>query len=864
MLEVLKEPYKENEVKNILNPLVSKWFFSKFEEFSLPQLFGVKQIHEGNNILVSAPTGGTKTLTSMLAIINELVTLAENKLLEDKIYCIYINPLRALSRDIEVNIKRPVEEIKEIAKKEGNEIEIRVAARTGDTTPSEKQKQLKKSPHILVLTPETLAIVLSSIKFKDLLKDLKYVVVDEIHALAENKRGVHLSLSLERLQDFVGKDFTRIGLSATISPLEKIAEYLVGMGRDCKIANVQFLKKKDFKIISPVPDLIDTSFRSSNEALYNLLDKLIQEHRTTLIFTNTRSATERVVHHLKERFPKRYMGNIGAHHGSLSRSLRHEIEDRMRKGELKACVSSTSLELGLDIGYIDLVICLGSPKSIARMSQRFGRAGHRLHDTVKGRIIVLDRDDLVECSLMLKDAVEGKIDKIHIPENCLDVLAQHIHGIAISSRRQIRDVYNMIKRSYCYKNLEWKDFMEVVKYLAGDYVSLEDRHVYAKIWYDETTGEMGKKGKLSRVIYMTNIGTIPDETAVIVKIGEQVIGTLDEGFLERLGRGDVFVLGGNTYEFLYSKGMVAQVKAAEQRSPTVPSWFSEMLPLSFDLAVDIGKFRRYMEDMFVNKKSKKEVLDYINSYLYVDENAANSIYGYFKEQYLYALIPHDRRLVIEHYEDNAKKYAIFHSLYGRRVNDVLSRAIAYAISKIQHRDVEIGINDNGFFLTSEKQIQALRALSLLKPNELRQVMEKAIERTEVLKRRFRHCATRALMILRQYKGVKKRVGRQQVSSMLLLNAVRRIGDKFSILREARREVLEDLMDIENATNVLKDIKDGKVKIQEITTSIPSPFAFNLISQGYMDVMKMEDRMEFLRRMHTLVLAKIGKTKNIED
>ena len=287
------------------------------------------------------------------------------------------------------------------------------------------------------------------------------------------------------------------------------------------------------------------------------------------------------------------------------------------------------------------------------------------------------------------------------------------------------------------------------------------------------------------MIYMTNIGTIPEETSVKVKIGEQVIGSIDEAFLERLKRNDVFVLGGETYEFLYAKGMVAYVKSSVNKPPTVPSWFSEMLPLSFDLAVDIGKFRRYMQDLFVNKKSKQEIIEFINEYLYVKDNAANAIYEYFREQFLYSEIPNDKKLVVEFYNQEGKKYVVFHGLFGRRVNDVLARALAYAIAKLQHRDVEIGINDNGFYVASLKEIQVLRALNLLKSNELDEVMKKAIDKSEVLKRRFRHCATRALMILREYKGHRKRVGRQQVSSMILLNAVRRISEDFSILKEAR-------------------------------------------------------------------------------
>src|SRR3990167_8145844 len=436
---------------------------------------------------------------------------------------------------------------------------------------------------------------------------------------------------------------TRVGLSATIAPLDEIAKYLVGYEgkneRPCKIVDVQFIKKLDLKVLSPVPDLIDTEHGNMHQSMYSLMHNLIQEHKTTLIFTNTRSATERVVHNLKDKFPKFYAENIGAHHGSLSKTHRHNLENRLREGKIKVVVCSTSLELGIDIGYIDLVICLSSPKSVARALQRIGRSGHRLHDVTKGRIIVLDRDDLIECAVLLKSAVEKKIDKIHIPTNALDVLSQQIYGIAIQEKIHINDLFKLIKNSYCYKNLEKKDFNEIIDYLTGKYISLEDRHIYAKIWHDEETGMIGRKGKLARVLYMTNIGTIPDETSVKVKVGEQVVGTIEEACLERLRPRDIFVLGGNVYEFKFSRGMTAQVNASANRPPTVPSWFSEMLPLSFDLSIEIGKFRKLLNEKFCLGKSKEEIVGFINDYMHVDKNAAESIYNYFYEQFSYAQIP---------------------------------------------------------------------------------------------------------------------------------------------------------------------------------------------------------------------------------
>ncbi|MBW2993283.1 ATP-dependent helicase [Candidatus Woesearchaeota archaeon] len=856
----MKTPYKAGEVEKILNPTVKKWFFSRFRKFSLPQLYGVMEIHNRQNILVSAPTGATKTLTAFLSVLNELVDSAEKGILENKIYCVYISPLKALNNDIQKNLLGPLEEIEKIA---GKKLGIRVAVRTGDTTQKEKTQMLKNPPHILITTPESLSILLASYKFVEHLFDVQWCIIDEIHALAENKRGVHLNLSMERLGK-LSSHMARVGLSATIAPLEDIAGFLAGYKngkpRNCQIVDVQFIKDMDLKVLCPVSDMVNTDYGMTRHKMYGLIDNLIQGHKTTLIFTNTRSATERVVDHLKEKFPKKYTENIGAHHGSLSKRLRLNIENRLREGNLKCVVCSTSLELGIDIGYIDLVICLGSPKSVARALQRIGRSGHKLHEKTKGRIIVTDRDDLVECAVLLKSAVERKIDRIHIPVNCLDVLAQQIHGIAIQQMIHIDELFKMVKQSYCYRDLKFGDFKQVVEYLAGKFISLEDRYIYAKIWYDEENGMIGRKGRMTRVIHMTNIGTIPDESFITVKVGSNAVGKLDEAFLERLRPGDIFVLGGELYRFLYSRGMTVQAKPTAGRPPTIPSWVSEMLPLSFDLANEIGRFRKLISERFCLGRKKKEIIEFINSYLYVDSNAANAIYEYFKDQFDYAGIPSNTRIIVEHFSDEKGKYVIFHSLFGRRVNDCLSRAIAYAIGIKQHKNVEIGISDNGFFIRTPIRIDVMAAFRLLKSKELDDVLNRAIDNTEVLKRRFRHCASRAVMILRNYKGIRKNVGRQQVGSMILMSALKRIDMNFSILKEARREVLEDLMDIENTTLILKNIENKKIKVDEIFTQIPSPFAFNLVIQGYTDILKMEDRMEFLKRMHDMVKAKISLKK----
>lgn len=873
----------DKDIVSSLDPLVLKWFYSKFKDFSLTQRYGVLNIFERKSILISAPTGGTKTLTAFLSILNYLVSLARRNELEDRTYAVYVSPLKALTNDIYVNLERPLAEIMKIAEKDGVNLQkIRVGLRTGDTTAYERQKMSKKSPHIFVTTPESLAIILNSPNFSKKFNLLEFLVVDEIHSLAENKRGTHFSLTMERLQELSVVPLTRIGLSATVAPLERVANYLVGQ-RNCLIADVELTKKLDLEVLSPVEDFLETDSITLNIELYKKLDEMIQKNKTTLIFTNTRAATERVVNNLKEKFPQNYVAideegktfdKIGAHHSSLSKNHRFEIEENLRNGKLKVVVCSTSLELGIDIGFIDLVLLLGSPKAVSRAMQRIGRAGHQLHETARGKFLVYDFDELVECAVILKNSKEKIIDEIHIPENALDVLSQHVYGMAIDRVWNVDEMYSVVKRSYSYRNLTKEGFFSVISYLAGEY-ELGVKYLYAKIWYDSEKREVGKRGKMARVIYMTNIGTIPDESfaTVVLKDGTSV-GKLDEGFLEKIKKGDVFVLGGKRYQLAYVKGMKVYVTPSN-RAPTIPSWFSEMLPLSFTTAESIGKFRKLLNEKFEKKKSPKEIMEFIEEYTYSKEKTALTIYNYFKHQFDYSIIPHKDRILVEAFSTKikgskkdqgvvidgrkipeGKNFIIFHTLFGRRVNDALSRAVAYVVASARKRDVEIGITDNGFFVAGpELEIEkVLKGFKSLKAEDLREILDEAIDKTEVLKRRFRHCATRGLMILRSYKGNTKSVGRQQMSSHFMLAAANKSTKDFPILKEARREVLEDLMDIENTEKVLKRINQNEIKIERKDTKIVSPFAINIILQSHADVLKIEDKIEFIKRVY----AELGK------
>jgi len=858
MIRWAEREYKDEEIFSILSEPVREWFRRKFGSFTPPQRYAVIEIHKGENVLISSPTGSGKTLSAFLSAINELILLGREGKLEDKIYVLYVSPLRALNNDIKRNLEGPLAEIKEVAKELGCELpEIRVGIRTSDTSSYEKSKMVKKPPHILITTPESLAIALNAPKFRERLKTVKYLIIDEVHALAENKRGSHLSLSVERLQEMAEREFVRIGLSATIHPLEEIAKFVFGFDDDGKprsglIVDVSFAKETEIKVESVVEDLIYTPASVLSDALYSRLAELIREHRTTLIFTNTRSGAERVAFNLKKRYPE-FEGLIEAHHSSLSREVRLDVEEKLKRGELKAVVSSTSLELGIDIGTIDLVVLIGSPKSVNRALQRIGRAGHRLHDVSKGVIIALDRDDLVEVTVLAHNARNRRLDRVKIPRNPLDVLVQHLLGMALNRVWEVEEAYRVVRRAYPYQELSFEDFMSVLRYLAGEYERLEDRKVYAKIWLED--GRFGRRGKMTRVIYYMNTGTIPDEAKIrVYTTDKRMIGTVEEEFAERLMPGDVFVLAGRTYEFMKSRGNKIYVIPREGAKPTIPAWFSEMLPLSFDLALDIQRFRGEVKGLLSRKDAAKRLMRKYG----IDERAARAIIAYFREQARYSLIPDDEAVLVEEIGKGETWEYFFHTLIGRRANDALSRAFAYAVSRWKGVNVGMAINDNGFLLRvpKEARLSEIEVRELFRIEDLREVLKRALDNTELLKRRFRHVANRGLLILRRYVGRKKRLGRQQVMAVSLLRVLKENYPDFPLLKEVYREIMEDKMDVENAERFLSWAREGKVGVAFKRNELPSPFAFNLEAIGASDVVLMEDRREMIKRLHRRIMEMI--------
>ena len=872
------------------DPVVREWWVDAFGEyvpenggfFTPPQRGAIPNIDEGTNSLVCAPTGSGKTLASFAAIIDELFRRDREEGLENAVYALYVSPLKSLANDIHRNLEVPLGGITERLEARGEAVEIRHAIRHGDTDSADRQAMLDTTPHILNTTPETLAILLNSPKFKEKLRTVEYVVVDEIHSIAENKRGTHLSVSLERLEEMCEGSPTRIGCSATVEPLSTMAEFLVGREspggppREYDVVDARFVREFDVELRTPAADLIDTPRSVVTDRFYDQLHEWVQGATNTLVFTNTRSGAERVLQNLRERFGDYDEENSGVHHGSMSKGERQRIEEKLKRGDVDVVTTSTSLELGIDMPHIDLVVQVGSPKSVAALLQRVGRAGHRLGETVRGRVVALDRDELVECAVMLKRAEEGFVDRVFVPENARDVAAQHVYGMAINAVRPEDEVKGILRRAYPYRNYTDAEWEELLRYLTADYEGMEDRNVYAKVWRDANdppSGEhhyeayevgeplIGKRGRLARVIYMTNVGTIPDSFTVdvLARSDGEWVGQLDEEYLDTLESGDVFVIGGNRYEYRYRRGSKVYVDPTGDR-PTVPSWYSERLPLSYDLGREVLGFQRDLLERF-EAGGPPAVRRWLREFP-LDENAVRAVTRMFDEQVRYAgaeSVSTDERLVIEEERDRdryRRNYYV-HSNYGRQFNDGFSRLLAYRIARSVNANVAVAVADHGFTLSMplNRKVDLAGILAEVDPEEARSDLRAALSGTDLLKRYFRINATRSLMILKRYKGTEKSASQQQVSSEMLLGFAEDL-EGFAVMEETYREVLEDRLDVAGVEDVLGEIRDSDVEVVSRTVDSPTPRAFGLATLVASDTVLAEDESAVLREFHRRVLETI--------
>lgn len=879
----------DHEILDSLHPLLSEWWQSRFadtennEWFTPPQRGAIPCVNNGEHVLIAAPTGLGKTLASFAAVINDLLERDDQDALENTVYCLYISPLKSLANDIHRNLERPLAGIDDIRTDQGAEpVGIRHAIRHGDTDQSTRQAMLSDTPHILNTTPETLAILLNAPKFREKLRSVEYVIVDEIHSIADNKRGSHLAVSLERLEALAEQSPVRIGCSATVEPIETIADFLVGCDtegsiRERTIVDRRDTREYDLQLSCPVPNLIETSVFDVRDQMYETLHRLIRTHTNTIVFTNSRSGAERVLHELRERFLHYTRDNSGCHHGSLSESERRRVETGLKAGDMEVVVTSTSLELGIDMPYVDLVVQIGSPKSIAALLQRIGRAGHRPGEVVKGRVLVLERDELLECAAMLECAADGFVDRVSIPMHPWDVGIQHIYGMAISAVRPEQEVRSILEAAYPFRDLTDATWERLIRYLTAEHVGLEDRNIYAKIWRDRNdppdgehhheefpvgTPLIGKRGRLARVIYLTNIGTIPDSFScdVFTRADHEWVGSLDEEYLDTLAPGDVFLLGGSSFAYRYRRGGNVYVDPTSDR-PTVPSWYSERLPLSYDLGCAVLSLQRRLVDGYT--AGGQETIRSVLSQCSLDSNATSSIVRMVEEQLAYVGtkgISTPTRLVIEE-ERNREAYQrryYVHSRYGRAFNDGLSRILAEACARTASANVSVSVTDGGFTLAMplNRKVDLIGILTDLDPSSLRDTLRKALRETELLKRYFRINAIRSLMILTRYKGYEKSAKEQQVSSEMLLGYAHDL-DEFVVLEETYRELLEDRLAIAQIETCLTAIHRGELDVTHIRVGSPSPFAFGLATLSTSDVVVAADQNEVVQDFHRRVIAAIN-------
>ncbi|VTT88191.1 FIG003033: Helicase domain protein [Halorubrum sp. DM2] len=932
-------PIGDADVLARLSSPVRRWWVERFGGyvaenggfFTPPQREAIPHVDDGENCLVAAPTGSGKTLASFIAVLDDLFARDRAGDLDNSVYCLYVSPLKSLANDIERNLATPLEGIGEaIATAEGESSDesdggesnpsdsdgddpydpgVRQAIRHGDTSKADRQAMLSETPHVLNTTPETLAILLNSPKFKEKLRTVEYVIVDEIHSLAANKRGTHLSVSLERLTELIaaGDDAasaagppTRIGCSATVEPLDGIASFLVGRERvdgavgdadgfktrPCEVVDARFAREFDLELRTPAADLIHTPRSAVTDRFYESLHDLIERHENTLVFTNSRSGAERTLQELRQRFDYDE-SDSGCHHGSLGEAQRTRVEEGLKAGDLDVVTTSTSLELGIDMPHLDLVVQVGSPKSVAALLQRVGRAGHSPGETVEGRVFALDRDELIECATLLARAEDGFVDRVFPPEGAYDVAAQHVYGMAINRIRPDREVREVLRRANPYRDFDEAAYERLMRYLTADYDGLESKNVYPKVWRDANdppdgdhhhpefpVGEtlVGKRGRLARVIYMTNVGTIPDSfTCDVFTRGDEWVGTLDESYLDTLESGDVFALGGERFAFRYRRGSKVYVDRTSER-PTVPSWFAERLPLSADLAREVLAFQAELLDRLTGddpNAGPAAVRAWLREFP-LDENAVRALARMYDEQVRYAGpagVSTPDRLVVEEELDRSeyKRRFYVHSVYGRRFNDGLSRLAASAVANRTDANVAVAVADRGFSLALplNRKVDVAQILADLDPEAVREDLREAVEGTDLLQRYFRIDAGRALMILKRYKGYEKSAAEQQVSAEMLLSFAAEL-DEFAVLEETYRELLEDRLDVAGIREVVGRISTGDLAVEHRVVDSPSPLAFGLATLVDSDTVIADDESAVLREFHARVMEEIGETPRTAD
>lgn len=846
------------------HPVISNWFKTRFGEPSEPQRLGWPHILSGEDTLIAAPTGSGKTMAAFLACIDRLVREGLAGELKPETQVVYISPLKALSNDIQRNLEEPLKEIQSAALAQGFKLpEIRAMVRTGDTPASERQAMLRKPPHILVTTPESLYLLLTAGKSREKLKTVHTVIVDEIHAIARDKRGSHLALSLERLQAICATRPVRIGLSATQRPMDEIARFLIGADKvdpagtpDCAVVDVGHRRTLDLGIEIPPSELSAVCSNEQWAEVYQRLAAMIQSHRSTLVFVNTRRLAERVTHQLADLLGEEA---VSAHHGSLSKKIRLKAEQRLKSGELKAVVATASLELGIDIGFIDLVVQIGSPRSIATFLQRVGRSGHALGLTPKGRLFALTRDELLECAALIRAIRNDKLDKIEIPEAPLDILAQQI--IAETSDRDMQEeaLFNLCRKAWPYRNLSRERFDEVVRMLSEGFSTRYGRSG-AYLHHDRVHKKI-KARKGSRLAALTSGGAIPElaDYRVVAEPERIVVGSVDEDFAVESLAGDIFLLGNTSWRVVHVRGGDVVVTDAHGAPPTIPFWRGEAPARTIELSEALSDLR---EELTHRVDHPDRAADWLMEETRVDEWGARQIVHYAAAQKAaVGMLPLQRHLLFERFfDESGGMQLVIHSPFGGRINRAWGLALRKRFCRSFDFELQASADDNGILMSlGPQQSFPLESIAkMVNPSNGRPLLEQALLAAPMFLTRWRWNANRSLAVLRQRSGKRVPPALQRMKADDLLCGVfpqqmacqenAPPGDipipDHPLVYQTVFDCLHEATDLNGWLALLSAIQEGRIAITAIDTREPTPFSYQILNAqpyAFLDDAPLEER-----------------------
>ena len=872
------------------HPLARDWFVARFGTPTEPQVEGWPHILEGKTTLISAPTGSGKTLAAFLTCIDRLVRKALSGELADRTEVLYVSPLKALSNDIQKNLEIPLGEILQLAGQRGILMpEIRTAVRTGDTLAHERRFMLAHPPHILVTTPESLYILLTAARSREMLRSVESVIVDEIHAVADDKRGAHLALSLERLDHLAGKPLTRVGLSATQKPTELIARFLAGGARpDPVIVQVGHRRELDLAVEVPGSELGPVASNEMWGEIYDRLAALAAQHRSTLIFVNTRRLSERVAHHLAERLGKEA---VAAHHGSLSRKLRLAAERKLKAGEIRALVATASLELGIDIGSVDLVCQIGSPRSISVALQRIGRAGHWRGAVPKGRLFATTRDELLECAALIRAIRTGDLDRIAIPEAPLDILAQQIVAMCAAEDWPETQLFDAIRKAYPYRNLPRADFDAVVEILSEGIATSRGR--YGAYLHRDRVNAVLRARRGSRLAAITSGGAIPENSlyTVVAQPDGAIVGTVDEDFAVESLAGDIILLGNTSWRIRRVQSGSVLVEDAQGAAPNVPFWRGEAPSRTDELSVHVSDLREKISSLVPNKPSPPagnsaeaaaDAVRWLKTECSLDDAGAEQAVEYILAgRALLGAVPTQTTVIAERFfDESGGMQLVIHAPFGARINKAWGLALRKRFCRSFNFELQAAATDNGLNISLSEQhsFPLADVFRFLHPNSLREILEQAVLPSPLFPTRWRWDAGRALALLRFRGGKRVPPPIQRMRADDLLAAVfpealacqENIEGDIAIpdhplIREVMKDVLTEALDIEGLERLLHSIVEGRINCLAVDTPAPSQFSHEILNANpyaYLDDAPLEERraraVEMRRTLPEAVLGEIGR------